>query len=353
MRATLSRRRLTALVLIALCVLGLLLWRTTRTEPVGPRAMCGGATGIECRSGVVRIDAGDTQARSLGLSALVPPRPPATVLVGRNSTELAVAAGVATSLNGPLIVLSAAGLSPEVDAELARLRPERVIVIGHDETARAVADLLQVPGRLPETRQVTLVAAPTPAGVAAAAAAMFPRHTPVAYVMTYQDSESVVTAAALLAQAPGPVLIAHYGSVPQETAVALATLAPRRLVLIGDHRKLTDQVVQRLTRYAGAGVSEPATRVLTGPRDTSVLLSARHGGEVREAYLVSVADPAGAVAAAPVAARVGAPVLVTGYELTDEVGAAIADLGADSVVMVGSGGVLGPRTQERVAALLE
>ena len=351
MRVTVPRRRiilLVALLLVATAV-G---WRAAHSGAGAASPVCGADTGVECREGVSRVGLGDGPSQTLQLSRLFPIHPPVAVLVGRNSTELSTAAGLATSLRGPLIMFPASGVAEPIETELRRLRPKRVIVVGHDTAARESARRLRGEGGLPSGTELTLVTGATPAEVSARATELFPRHLAAAYVITYQDAESAITVATHLAELPGPVLVTHYGSLPATTAQALIALAPRRLIVIGDDRKLADGVVEQIIRYAGFGSPIPVTRVTLKPRDAGLAVAGEYGGEVSEAYLVSSSDPVGASATAALAARVRAPLIPTGYVVVDDVFEMVRDLDPESVV-VGSAGVVGPQTVEQVEEALE
>lgn len=323
----------------------------------GPYSLCVEATGTTCWEGTVRIAGNDPHARTAELSRQGPARPASAVLAGRAPAELTVAAALASEVRGPLLSRPVVGISQVVALELARLRPGNIIVLGGaestpDTVVRAASGFVPREPRAPASLEVTVVRGQDPVETAAAAALRFPARGPVAYVIGENDAAGAINAAVLFARTGGPVLVTGEAEVPSETARALARLTPRQVVLVADPSVVSDEVAVQLGRYAGVAAPVPVTRVHGDPRETSVAVAEQIEGEVSEAYLVSLADPAGALAAAVLAARTGAPVLVTGFELTDDVEAALARLRPQAVFIVGGPGVIGPHTEDRVRATL-
>ena len=351
MHASLHRNRLPWLVAAILVLLLLALWAAGSPAPVAAE-LCGNHTGIECRSGVIRVETPDAPNRALDISALLPPGPSTVVLAGRSSGELAVGAGLATAFGGPLLVMPAAGLPGELDAELLRLAPERIILVGRDPAAVRLADFIAATGPNPRADEVILIGGPDAPTISAEAAGLFERRVPVAYVVGDHDSRPMINVAMLLAKEPGPVIVTHYGSVPEAVARALSRLAPQRLVVVGGSTGFTTRVEQQLIRYAGAGRPLQVTRIETHPRETGVAIARTDLTPVREAYLVSMHDAVGAFATAAVAHRSGGPILATGFELTRPVTEVIDLLDPESVIIVGGAATVGRQTDDEVGDTL-
>lgn len=320
----------------------------------GPYAICVESRGATCwPPGVYRIAGANPHARSAELSSRLPAEPEAAIVVGRNPTELVIAASLAIQSRSPLLALPAGGLSQSVALELMRLQAHHIVIVGDEETVPEVivrAASSYVSG--PDSQRVTLISGADVVDVAADASQRFPVFSPVVYVISDRDAASAMNAAALMARAPGPVLVTRPDEVPAQTMRALARLAPRQIVVVGSERAVSTSVATQIGRYAGGRGAVRVTRVDTDPRETSVALAARYPHGVSEAYLVSLSDPAGALAASAVAARNGAPVLVTGFQLPDEIEAVLVRLRPTAVVIVGSNDMIGPGTEERVAATI-
>lgn len=320
---------------------------------LGPYEVCVESPGLTCRApGVHRVAGPNPHSRSAELSSSLPTVPERAVLTTNSPVELMVAASLAMAERAPLLTLPFGGLSQPVALELIRLRPQNITIVGSTE---------MVPGPViraafqyaaaDDGQRVTTVSGDA-VTIAATASQQFPLLTPVVYVVSENDPAAAVNAAVLMARTAGPVLVTHSDEVPRETAQALARMAPRQVVVIGDRRAVSDAVALQLGRYAGVLRAVPVTRVATDPRETSVAVAARYPDWVGEAYVVSLSDPAGALAAATVAARQGAPVLVTGFQLSDEVEAALARLQPEAVVVVGSPDMIGADTELRVRETL-
>jgi len=329
-----------------------LVWRAA-PEPVGAGDVCGAEVGIECRTGLVRVAAPDAQTRSLELSRLIPAGVAAVVLAGRNDEELAVAAGLATSMGGPLLVLPAAGLSAALIAELDRLRPKTVVVVGSPADTDRVIGLLAGHEDVLHGARIVAAAGLDASEISASAAQLLPRHVAVAYVIGDHDILSAVTVATLVPYEPGPVLVADYAAAAGETLGALSHLAPRRLVSVRGRNGFSVEAEATMIHYASAGRLIPVDRVsAVDPNEAAVQATERFRTEASEAYLAPLADTAGLFAAAAVARHLHAPLFTTGFDLPEPVTAEISRLGAESVVVVGTDAIVGQRTQLEVSEVL-
>lgn len=337
-----------------------LTWLAAPAPPPQPPApgiagqTCGEDVGVECRTGVVRIASADAQSRSLEISRLLPPGPKVAVLVGRNDGELAIAAGLATTLGGPLLVLPVAGLSTGISAELERLRPETIVVVGRPAETERVTDLLSGVADQLGGAEVVAVSGEDAPQISAAAARLLPRSVPVAYVVGDHDILAGLNIATLLAQAPGPVVVTPYAAATGDALAALTHLAPRRLVSIRGTNGFSLEVETTLVQVASGGRSIPVHRLgAVDPSQTAAQVAGRVPTGVSEAYLVPVSDAASVFSASAVAGRVGAPLFTTGFMLPGEVVDELDRLGPDAVVVAGTGAIIGVRTEAQIRELLD
>lgn len=205
-------------------------------------------------------------------------------------------------------------------------------------------------GELTDTATVTLeVEAAGPASVqrlkgadrygtaAAAALETYDAGVPVAYVASGAMFPDALTSAALAGHQDGPVLLTRVGALPPETAAALEELQPGRIVVVGGEVAVSEPVEETLAEYTDGEV----TRLKGADRYGTAAALAGEFGEVDTVYLATGRHYADALAAGARAGAEGAPVLlVTLDRVPDATAAALEDLGATRLVVVGGDGVV-------------
>ncbi|WP_448074165.1 S8 family serine peptidase [Georgenia yuyongxinii] len=178
-------------------------------------------------AGVERLGGTDRYATSAKISAatFAPGVPVAYVATGAAYAD-ALAGAAAAGGAGPVLLVAGRSVPAAVDAELARLRPGRIVVLGGEgAVSRAVLDAL----RTYTAGAVTRLGGSDRYDTAAlVSAATFSPGVPVAYVATgaaYADA----LAGAAAAGGAGPVLLVAGRSVPAavDAAGAAATRADR------------------------------------------------------------------------------------------------------------------------------
>jgi putative cell wall-binding protein len=195
---------------------------------------------------------------------------PATnvVIVNQDDVAGATAGGVLARANlGPVLLSSADGLSAAVKAEIRRLSPTRVYVIGDTGSLsdQVAADAAAAAGL--GAGNVVRLSGGNTAGNAAAIAAAYDRRTDLekathvpafdAAVIANPAGPDYVAASALAAARRLPVLYVNTNSVPAETAAALAALDIGQTLVIGDASQVSDATMAALPgtakRLGGAG----------------------------------------------------------------------------------------------------
>ncbi|NHA67340.1 cell wall-binding repeat-containing protein [Phycicoccus flavus] len=217
---------------------------------------------------VTRVTASTRYALSARTSATAFPAgvPVAYVATSARYADGLTAAPAAARGSGPLLLVGRTTFPSSVAAELARLRPARIVVIGgpavvSDDVVAALAGCT--------TGTVSRVTGATRYELSArTSAAAYPAGVPVAYVATggrYPDGLSAGPAAAV---GGGPLLLTPRGSLPAATAAELKRLRPGRIVVVGGPTIVSDDVVAALRGLTSGSV----TRVLGASR---YVLSAR------------------------------------------------------------------------------
>lgn len=216
----------------------------------------------------------------------------------------------------PAILVESAFITNPADAALLkrasfRARLAEGIAEGVDAFFRA----------RPYRRLANRIGGATPeAHAAAVAAADFPTGTRCVIVAPAEEWAVVPGIVSLATSLTAPVLWTRTASdgmeatcqpVPTATAEALARLAPERIVLVGTHARLSSLDVTALAGAASLDASAVVSLAATDTASLAALIAERASVGPRGLVFVSSArDPRTSLAAAPVAASVGAPLLI-------------------------------------------
>lgn len=140
----------------------------------------------------------------------------------------------------------------------------------------------------------------------------FPEGSETVVLATAADFPDALAGVPLAHALNGPILLTQAGSLPESVRAEITRLAPRRIVVLGG-----PSVVSENVQYQAATLRPTATveRLAGSTRYDTMLVIARRLAQVSpvrgEAYLVSGADWPDALAAAPLAAVRGCPVVLT------------------------------------------
>ena len=216
-------------------------------------------------------------------------------------------------------------------AELARLNPARVVVVGG---ASAVSDA--VVAQLGATRIAGIDRYETAAALAqdrfAGATA------PIVYVVSGTSTSDGLVAAAAAARDGGAVLLVGRDEIPAATAAALAALAPDDIVVVGGTAAVSDAVATALGATRIAGVDRYAT---------AAAIAVEAGGS--SVVIARGDDPIDALAGA----ALGRPLLLV---LTRGLPAATADalaqLEPSDIEVLGGTATISAQTEADVAAFM-
>jgi len=229
--------------------------------------------------------------------------PAVVVTTGADFPDALAGGPAAARLRGPVLLTGRDGVPPVVLAELTRLAPSRVLLLGGTgAVSSAVQDQLTAAG-LPVQR---LAGAGRYETAALVSGTVFPADVPVAYVATGADYPDALAAAAAAGAAGAPVLLVGRSTLPAATATELSRLRPRSLVVLGGEGAVSKTVEQKLASYA------PSVRRIAGADRyaTSAAVARTATGLARRLFLATGRGFADALAGGPAAAAAGAPVLL-------------------------------------------
>jgi carboxypeptidase T len=256
------------------------------------------------------LDGVDRDGVAIAISSRLASRGPVPVvyLVADGAYADAVAAGPAAARDGGAILHTAGGSLAEATAEaLVRLGPTRVEVVGPSSTI-GNSVVVAVTARLGPGTAVERVSAATPYAIAAALSARaFATGGVDTVVVASADSYWEAVAAGPAAATLGaPLLLVTRYELPAATASELRRLAPKRVIVVGGTASVSAAV------FASIDTTAPdVERVSGGDRyATAAAVAARFFPYATTALATSGETDTGALAAVPLAAATGAPILL-------------------------------------------
>lgn len=229
-----------------------------------------------------------------------------TVLIATSRTfpDALAAAPWAAQLGAPLLLSSPGGLSAATVAELQRLNPSAVLVIGGSGAlGQGVID--DIYDTLPLALVERIGGADRYATAGIIAEHVIQDSSKEVYVASGQDFPDALVLSALAARNQAPIVLLRQGTIPEASALALQAIEYDHLYAAGGTSVLSDGVLTvaaegaPVTRYAGADRYATAQEVLAEfPAEGKVMVA-------------TGADFPDSLTAVPVAARTGAGVALT------------------------------------------
>ncbi len=300
---------------------------------------------------VTRISGADRYHTAAAISAanFAPGVPVAYIATGTNFPDALAGAVVAAIGTGPMLLVPGGSIPPVVAAELTRLAPGRIVVLGG---ASVISDGLAAALAGYTGGGVTRISGADRYQTAAAiSTANFAPGVPVAYIATGLKFPDALAGAVVAAIGPGPMLLVPGDSVPSSVAAELTRLAPGRIVLLGGPSVISSGVEAALVGYTGGGV----TRLSGANRyDTSAAISAASfAPDVSVVYVATGLKFPDALAGAVVAAMGPGPMLlIPGGSIPPAVAAELARLSPGRIVILGGVSVISDSVETALAGYL-
>ena len=301
---------------------------------------------------LVERDAGEDRYATAALVSqrtLAPGVPVVYVATGANYPD-ALTGGAAAALGGgPILLVRPTTVPPATMAEIQRLQPQRIVVLGGPgAVSAAVQDQLTPLAPGGATR---LWGADRYETAAAISRSTFGESVPVAYVATganYPDALGGVPAAGVEG---GPILLVRPSALPAATRTELERLRPQRIVVLGGSRAVSDVVASQLQAYA----TSPVERRAGADRyETAVAVSrASFGPGVGHLYVATGVDFPDGLSGGPAAAAGRGPLLlVRGTSLAHAVREEILRLAPQRVTILGGMSVVSESILAEISDLL-
>ena len=292
------------------------------------------AAALTAASKIKRTAGSDRYGTAAALSRLAFPAGSPTVYVASGETfaDALPTGAFAGKQSGPILLTSACALPAATTAELTRLKPTNVYVIGG---ALAVCDavvtaITQATGVTP-TR---ISGADRYATSAALAGHGWPTTSPIVYVTTGVNFPDGLTGTARAALDGAPLLLTATCSLPAATAVVLRRLAPTTIKLIGGQAAICPAVQ---TAIAAEVPGAQIVRIQGSDRiDTGVQVVQDGWKQVASVIVANAANFPDALSAGAFAAATKSPLLINDSCTADpEVAAEVRSLAATSMTVVG------------------
>jgi putative cell wall-binding protein len=295
-------------------------------------------------SGADRYDA----AAAISAASFSPDVPVAYVATGVTFPDALAGAAVAGRQGGPVLLVPGTTIPASVAAELVRLRPQRIVILGGTGSVSSTVEsalhfysgsVTRIGGADRYAVAVSLSAAayPSPAAV------------PVAFVATGNTFPDALSGAPLAAVKGGPMLLVPGNTLPATVAAELDRLHPQRIVILGGPGSVSPAVEAALdahttgsvTRYSGSDRYAVAAAVSADnfPPGTGT------------AYVATGQNFPDALAGAAAAGQANSPVLtVAGTVIPDVVGTELTRLHPQRIVILGGPGSVSPAVESQLWA---
>jgi len=274
--------------------------------------------------------------------------PVAFVATGANFPDALAAGPAAATSGGPVLLTRSSVLPQPTRDELARLQPSSIVVLGGTGVV-SDAVLSELRGY---SASVSRIAGADRYATAAAISAAYFRSVPVdvAYIATGANFPDALAGGAAAGFQGGPILLTRPTALPAATGQELARLRPARIVVLGGPAVVGDGVLDALRAYS-ANVS----RIFGADRYATAAGISAAGFAAGTRPIVYVATgsvfPDG-LAAAPVAGRHGAPLLLTApSQLPAATAAELRRLNPREIIVLGSTGAVSETVVDQMRAL--
>jgi len=198
------------------------------------------ATVVERIAGVDRY----STAAALSARTFVPGVETAYLVVGTSFADGLVAGPAAALAGGPVLLARGDRLPASTRAELARLRPGRIVVVGG--TGAVPESVIDVLGSL------TTGAVERWAGIdryATSATVAAKSGVATVHVATGATASDALAAVPMVAATGGPLVLVGPDTVPASVDAALAALAPTSITVLGGPAAISEDIELRLSRH--------------------------------------------------------------------------------------------------------
>lgn len=298
-----------------------------------------------------RIAGSDRYATSAALSAstFAPGVPTVYIASGAGFADALSGSAAAGAGHGPVLLVTPTAIPSSVAAELTRLHPMKIVVLGG---SGVVSDSVQQ--QLAHytgggaSSVIRIAGADRYATSAMVSAETFAAPHPVAYIASGEDFPDALSGGALAAGSikGGPVLLATHDTLPDPIATELRRLSPTKIVVLGGTGAIGDSVRAALATIAPVTPLSGADRYAT-----SAAVANQFTPGTSAAYVAVGTSFADGLAAASAAGHFNAPVLlVAPHAIPASIATALTRLQPTAIIVVGGTGAIDSSVQAALGA---
>ncbi len=267
------------------------------------------------------------------------------VATGAGFPDALAGGPVAARVGAPLLLVAHNVIPPETGAELQRLEPSQIVILGGTAVVSdAVEDELEGYGSV-----IRLAGANRFATAAAISQFGFPDGTGSVLIATGTGFADALAGGPAAAYLGGVVLLTYPDMLPAETAAEVARLQPDEVIVIGGSAVISDEVLQALQEIA------PTTRVFGSDRyaTAAALSEAVFPEGITELYVAVGTNFPDALAGGAAAGLSGSPLLVVPFNsLPGSVAAEVARLDPGHITVLGGPNAISAGVLAALAAVL-
>ncbi len=288
-------------------------------------------------------------AAAISASSFNPGVAVAYVATGSNFPDALAAGAAAAARGGPVLLVTSTSLPSATVAELNRLRPQTIKVVGGSSVVSdgvlnalrgyatsGVAERVAGANRFATAAQISLNT--------------FGPGVPVAYIATGKNFPDALAGVAAAGATGGPILLTQPTELPAETAAELSRLRPGRIVVLGAAGVVSDSVVGALQGHTAGGVTRQAG---SDRYATAVAVSGATFGGATTVFIATGATFPDALGGGPVAGALPGPLLlVPAGGVPSSVAAELQRLDPDRIVILGGTGAVSAGVAFQIQLLL-
>ncbi|MCD2443560.1 cell wall-binding repeat-containing protein [Agromyces sp. SYSU K20354] len=312
-------------------------WRIVASQGVYSSATTTGTVALVARPATDRLFGPSRYETAIATSVAAFPSPAAVPIVylasGEGFADALSAAPAAAKGGGPLLLTPRSGPTAAILAEVRRLNPAKIVIVGGtgavaasaDATLRSIAPVQRIGGtdRYDTSRKLINAAFPAP--------------TQAVYVASGANYPDALAAGAAAGSVDSPVVLTRAAALDDATRLLVQRLAPQRIRVAGGVLVVSNTVLAQLTPIAAD------TRRVAGTDRyaTAAAINTDAFGSATRAFVASGLNFPDALAGAAYAGRVDAPLYLSAPTCLPAAAATdLLRLGVGRVTFFGSTAVL-------------
>ncbi|GAA1768545.1 cell wall-binding repeat-containing protein [Agromyces humatus] len=312
-------------------------WRVVASQGLHSSATASGTVALVARPATDRLFGPTRYETAIATSVKAFPSPAAVPVVylasGEGFADALSAAPAAAKGGGPLLLTPRSGPTAAILAEMRRLNPAKIVIVGGtgavassaDATLRAIAPVQRIGGtdRYDTSRKLVNAAFPAP--------------TQAVYVASGANYPDALAAGAAAGSIDSPVVLTRGAALDEVTRQLVQRLAPQRIRVAGGAAIVSNTVLAQLTPIAA-----DTKRVSGADRyTTAAAINTDAFGSATRAFVASGLNFPDALAGAAYAGSLAAPLYLSAPKCLPAAAATdLLRLGVGQVTFFGSAAVL-------------